>query len=74
MNFMSLYYLSIPIVIGIIVGGFLGTYGVNSNDSETITSTKLVENGSPFLGDSDAPITILAVSYTHLTLPTSDLV
>ena len=50
---MSLYYLSIPIVIGIMVGGFLGTYGINSNDSEIITSAKLVENGSPFLGNPE---------------------
>jgi protein-disulfide isomerase len=55
----KLYYLSIPIVIGIIVGGFLGTYGINSNDSEIVTSAKLIENGSPFLGNADASITIL---------------
>ena len=56
---MSLYYLSIPIIIGIIVGGVLGTYGISSNDSEIITPAKLIENGSPFLGNPDAPITIL---------------
>ena len=59
MKFVKLYYLSIPIIIGVIVGGFLWTYGVNSNDSEIVTSTKLIENGSPFLGNPDAPITIL---------------
>ena len=56
---MTLYYLSIPIIIGIIVGGFLGTYGINSDNSEIITPAKLIENGSPFLGNPDAPITIL---------------
>ena len=56
---MKLYYLSIPIAIGIVVGGFLGTYGITSNDSEIVTSAKLIENGSPFLGNADAPITIL---------------
>jgi len=56
---MSLYYLSIPVIIGIIVGGVLGTYGISSNDSEIITPAKLIENGSPFLGNPDAPITIL---------------
>ena len=56
---MTLYYLSIPIIIGIIVGGFLGTYGINSDSSEIITPAKLIENGSPFLGNPDAPITIL---------------
>ena len=59
MKFVKLYYLSIPIIIGVIVGGFLWTYGVNSNDSEIVTSTKLIENGSPILGNPDAPITIL---------------
>ena len=56
---MTLYYLSIPIIIGIIVGGLLGTYGINSDNSELITPAKLIENGSPFLGNPDAPITIL---------------
>ena len=56
---MTLYYLSIPIIIGIIVGGLLGTYGINSDNSEIITPAKLIENGSPFLGNPDAPITIL---------------
>ncbi|MDC0450648.1 DsbA family protein [Nitrosopumilus sp.] len=59
MKFVKLYYLSIPIIIGVIVGGFLGTYGINSNDSEMVTSAKLIENGSPILGNPDAPITIL---------------
>ena len=56
---MTLYYLSIPIIIGVIVGSFLGTYGINSDSSEIITPAKLIENGSPFLGNPDAPITIL---------------
>ena len=56
---MTLYYLSIPIIIGVIVGGFLGTYGINSDSSEIITPAKLIENGSPFLGNPDASITIL---------------
>jgi len=56
---MKLYYLSIPIIIGIIVGGFLGIYAIDSNDSKKITSVKLIENGSPIMGNSNAPITIL---------------
>ena len=56
---MKLYYLSIPIIIGIIVGGFLGTYAMDSNDSKKITSVKLIENGSPIMGNPDAKITIL---------------
>ena len=56
---MRLYYLAIPIMIGVLVGGVLSEYGVNSNNSEKITSTKLVENGSPIMGNINAPITIL---------------
>ena len=56
---MKLYYLAIPIMIGVLVGGVLSEYGVNSNNSEKITSTKLVENGSPIMGNINAPITIL---------------
>ena len=29
------------------------------NDDTLLTTTKLIENGSPVLGDSSAPITIL---------------
>ena len=46
-------------MIGVLVGGFLSEYGVNSNNSEKLTSTKLIENGSPFMGNPNAPITIL---------------
>ena len=56
---MKLYYLSIPIIIGIIAGGFIVGYETNSNNSETLTSEKLIKNGSPILGNSDAPITIV---------------
>ena len=56
---MKLYYLAIPILIGVLVGGILSEYGVNSNNSEKLTSTKLIENGSPFMGNPNAPITIL---------------
>ena len=56
---MKLYYLSIPIIIGIIVGGFVVGYGTNSNNSETLTSEKLIKNGSPIMGNIDASITIL---------------
>ncbi len=56
---MKLYYLAIPIMIGVLVGGVLSEYGVNSNNSEKLTSTKLIENGSPVMGNTNAPITIL---------------
>ena len=56
---MKLYYLSIPIIIGIIVGGFLSGFVIDSNDSKKITFSKLTENGSPIMGSHNAPITIL---------------
>ena len=56
---MKLYYLAIPIMIGVLVGGVLSEYGVDSNNSEKLTSTKLIENGSPFMGNINAPITIV---------------
>jgi len=54
----KLYLLTIPIVIGIIAGMFLAFYPESENDSKLLT-TKLIENGSPIMGDSNAPITIL---------------
>ena len=56
---MKLYYLSIPIIIGIIVGGVLSGFVIDSSDSKKITFLKLVENGSPIMGSHNAPITIL---------------
>ena len=56
---MKLYYLAIPILIGVLAGGVLSEYGVNSNDSKKLTFSKLVENGSPVMGNINAPITIL---------------
>ena len=56
---MYLHYLAIPIIIGIIVGGSIGIYEINSNESKTVSFEKLIKNGSPILGNSDAPITIV---------------
>ena len=56
---MKLYYLSIPIIIGIIIGGVLSGFVIDSNDSKKLTSSKLIENGSPIMGSHNAPITIL---------------
>ncbi len=55
----KLYLLSIPIAIGIITGMFLTFYPELQNDSKLFTTTKLIDNGSPVLGDPHAPITIL---------------
>jgi protein-disulfide isomerase len=51
--------LSIPVIIGIISGMFLAFYPESETESNLLTSTKLIEGGSPIMGDSNAPITIL---------------
>ena len=56
---MKLYYLSIPIIIGIIIGGVFSGFVIDSNDSKKLTSSKLIENGSPIMGNPDAKITII---------------
>ena len=55
----KLYLLVIPVVIGIVVGVFLTMNTELENDSQLLTTTKLIENGSPILGNPDATITIL---------------
>ena len=55
----KLYLLVIPIAIGIISGMFLVFFPESENDLKLLTSTKLIDNGSPILGDPNAPITIL---------------
>ena len=55
----KLHLLAIPIIVGIVTGMFLAFYPESNNDSKLLTSSKLIENGSPILGDSNAPITIL---------------
>ena len=55
----KLYLLAIPIAIAIITGMFLAFFPESENDSKLLTTSKLIENGSPIMGDSNAPITIL---------------
>ena len=55
----KLYLLVIPITIGIITGMFLVFYPESQNDSKLLTTSKLIEKGSPIMGYLDAPITIL---------------
>lgn len=56
---MSKAFLAIPITVGIIAGIFLAFYPESENESKLLTKSNLVENGSPILGNSNAPITIL---------------
>lgn len=51
----------IPVVIGIFSGMFLSYYGPNFTEKNpaSLTESKLILNGSPFLGNPSAKITIL---------------
>ena len=56
---MAKAYLAIPIVVGIIAGMFMAFFPESDTESTSLTSSKLIENGSPILGDPNASITIL---------------
>lgn len=56
---MKFYYLLIPILIGLVTGVVSGIIPMDSNDSKIFTVSKLIENGSPIMGNPNAPITIL---------------
>lgn len=51
--------LAIPISIGILAGIFLVFYLQSEGDSKLFTESKLIQNGSPIMGDPSSPITIL---------------
>ena len=53
------HLLAIPVIIGMISGMFLAFYPESETESNLLTSAKLIEGGSPIIGDSNAPITIL---------------
>ena len=55
------YLLAIPAIIGIFVGIYLGiTENPQTENNETLlTAQKLTKNGSPIVGNPNAPITIL---------------
>ena len=55
----QIYLLVIPMSIGIIAGMFLAFYPETESDSGLLTTSNLVSGGSPILGNSNAPITIL---------------
>jgi len=48
-DMVKLYLLLIPIIIGIIAGMFLAFYPESENDSKLLTTSKLIENGSPVI-------------------------
>jgi protein-disulfide isomerase len=49
----------ISVVIGILAGMFLAFYPQTDNDSKLFTELKLIQNGSPIIGNPSASITIL---------------
>ncbi len=51
--------LSIPIIIGISAGMFLTVYPESESNSNLLTVEKLIQEGSPIMGNANAPITIL---------------
>ena len=55
----KLFLLIIPIMIGIITGMFLSFYPESEEESNLLTITKLIDGGSPIMGNQNAPITIL---------------
>ena len=55
---MSKSFLVIPVIIGVATGLFLAYYMEPESESK-LTKSSLIEDGSPILGDVDAPITIL---------------
>ena len=56
---MKICLLVIPVIVGIIVGFSLTFFSESQIDSKILTASNLIDNGSPILGNSDAPITVL---------------
>ncbi|MBI2643840.1 MAG: DsbA family protein [Nitrosarchaeum sp.] len=55
----KIYLFTIPIVIGMLTGMFLAFYPQSEDDSKLLTESKLIQNGSPIMGESSATITIV---------------
>ena len=53
------YLLAIPVLIGLIAGIFLAFYPETEPEPSLLTTSNLIENGSPIMGNLNAPITIL---------------
>ena len=51
--------LVIPIVIGITTGAVLASLYQETNSDNSLTAAKLITNGSPILGDINAPVTMV---------------
>ena len=55
----KIYLFAIPIAIGILTGVFLAFYPQSEDDSKLLTESKLIQNGSPIMGNPSAEITIV---------------
>ena len=55
----KIYLFAIPIVIGMLTGIFLAFYPQSEDDSKLLTESKLIQNGSPIIGNPSATITIV---------------
>jgi len=55
----KIYLFAIPIVIGMLTGMFLAFYPQSEDDSKLLTESKLIQNGSPIMGEPSATITIV---------------
>lgn len=52
-------YLVIPVIVGIAVGSFMAFSFEPQTNETLLTKSKLIDGGSPILGNPSAPITIL---------------
>ena len=55
----KLILLAIPVLIGVVVGLLMTSMTESEQNQTLLVPSKLIENGSPILGDTNAPITIL---------------
>ena len=57
----GIYFISIPIIVGIILGIYITTNLTSDSmsDQSLITNSQLIKNGSPQIGLDNAPITIV---------------
>lgn len=55
----KIYLFAIPIIIGMLTGMFLAFYPQSEDDSKLLTESKLIQNGSPIMGNPSATITIV---------------
>lgn len=55
----KIYLFAIPIIIGMLTGMFLAFYPQSEDDSKLLTESKLIQNGSPIIGNPSATITIV---------------